>query len=113
GPSSKLARQKRPTFPVLVNALSGAGCPPFHPLAEGKNLCFRGIMKTCRGVILSGVGITLITVFLVACSSVPLTGRKQLRLVSAGEEAQLGLTSFDQVKKETPISRDPTANAMV
>jgi len=33
--------------------------------------------------------------------------------VSAGEEAQLGLTSFDQVKKETPISRDPAANAMV
>jgi len=64
-------------------------------------------------VILSGVGIILLTIFLTACSSVPLTGRKQLRLVSAGEEAKLGLTSFDQVKKETPISRDPTANAMV
>jgi predicted Zn-dependent protease len=34
-------------------------------------------------------------------------------LVSAGEEAQLGLTSFDQVKKETPISHDAAANAMV
>ena len=26
---------------------------------------------------------------------------------------QLGLTSFDQLKKETPISRDPAANALV
>src|SRR5438045_5632097 len=76
-------------------------------------VCFRWIMKTSRGAISSLVGIILVLGFLVACSSVPVTGRKQLRLVSAGEEAQLGLTSFDQVKKETPISRDPAANAMV
>src|SRR5438045_9662933 len=76
-------------------------------------VCFRWIMKTSRGAISSLVGIILVAAFIVACSSVPVTGRKQLRLVSAGEEAQLGLTSFDQVKKETPISRDPAANAMV
>ena len=55
----------------------------------------------------------VLTAILVACSSVPVTGRKQLRLVSAGEEAQLGLSSFDQMKKETPISHDAAANAMV
>src|SRR5215831_8213662 len=55
----------------------------------------------------------LITLTLVACSTVPVTGRKQLNLVSAGEETQLGMTSFDQLKKETKISTDPAANEMV
>jgi len=52
-------------------------------------------------------------VFLQACSTVPVTGRRELNLVSAGQETQLGLTSFDQLKKETPISRDPAINEMV
>jgi predicted Zn-dependent protease len=40
-------------------------------------------------------------------------GRKQLMLVSPGEVTQLGISSFDQMKKEVPISKDPAANAMV
>jgi predicted Zn-dependent protease len=47
------------------------------------------------------------------CSTVPVTGRKQLNFVSPAEEMQLGLSSFDQLKKETPISRDPAAIALV
>jgi metalloendopeptidase OMA1, mitochondrial len=47
------------------------------------------------------------------CSTVPVTGRSQLSLVSAGEEMQLGLTSFNQLKKETPISKDVAANALI
>ena len=47
------------------------------------------------------------------CSTVPVTGRSQLNLIPAGQEMQLGLTSFDQLKKETPISRDPAANELV
>ena len=47
------------------------------------------------------------------CSTVPVTGRSQLTLLSAGEEMQLGLTSFEQMKKETPISKDAAANALV
>ncbi len=44
----------------------------------------------------------------------PVTGRKQFPgLVSSSEETQLGLSSFDQLKKETPINRDPTVNALV
>ena len=45
--------------------------------------------------------------------SVPVTGRRDLSLVSSGQEMQLGLTSFDQLKKDTPISHDPALNAMV
>jgi len=51
--------------------------------------------------------------FITGCQTVPVTGRKELNLVSADQEAQLGLSSFDELKKTTPISKDPAANAMV
>jgi metalloendopeptidase OMA1, mitochondrial len=47
------------------------------------------------------------------CNTVPVTGRSQLNLMPASEEAQLGLTSFEKLKKETPVSKDPAANALV
>lgn len=47
------------------------------------------------------------------CDTVPVTGRHQLNLISAGQEQQLGLTSFEQLKKTTPVSHDPAANALV
>ncbi|HTQ51270.1 MAG TPA: M48 family metallopeptidase [Candidatus Acidoferrales bacterium] len=47
------------------------------------------------------------------CDTVPVTGRKQFNLMSPGQEQQLGLTSFQQLKKDTPISKDPAANALV
>lgn len=50
---------------------------------------------------------------LTGCSTVPVTGRHELNLVSADQEMQLGFSSFDQLKKDTPISKDPSANAMV
>lgn len=58
------------------------------------------------------IGLLLI-LFIQACTTVPVTGRRELNLVSAGEETQLGLSSFDQLKTNTPINRDPTANALV
>jgi metalloendopeptidase OMA1, mitochondrial len=50
---------------------------------------------------------------LTGCQTVPITGRKGLDLVPADQEMQLGLTSFDQIKSNTPISRDPAINVMV
>lgn len=47
------------------------------------------------------------------CSTVPVTGRSQLNLVSSSQEMQLGLTAFDQLKKTTPIDHDPAVTAMV
>jgi predicted Zn-dependent protease len=49
----------------------------------------------------------------VGCATVSETGRRQLILLGPSEEMQLGLTSFEQMKKEVPISKDPAANAMV
>ena len=47
------------------------------------------------------------------CGTVSETGRRQLILISPGQETQLGLTSFQQTKKQTPINRDPALNAML
>jgi len=58
--------------------------------------------------------LTLVVMILVqGCSTVPVTGRRSLNLVSAEQEMQLGVSSFEQLKKETPVSRDPDLNAMV
>lgn len=54
----------------------------------------------------------LVAVF-VSCTTVPETGRKQLRLISPSQEMQLGLSSFEQMKKEVPISTDSAANELV
>jgi metalloendopeptidase OMA1, mitochondrial len=54
-----------------------------------------------------------LSIMLTGCATVPVTGRSQLRLVSAEQEMQLGLTSFEQMKTEVPISPDPAANALV
>jgi predicted Zn-dependent protease len=47
------------------------------------------------------------------CSTAPVTGRRQLSLVSSDQEMQLGISSFQELKKETPISQDPAANALL
>lgn len=50
---------------------------------------------------------------LAGCATAPETGRKQLVLIGSAQEIQLGLESFEQTKKETPINRDPAVNALV
>ena len=52
-------------------------------------------------------------VFVEGCSTVPVTGRRELNLVSSDQEMALGLSSFDQLKTNTPINHDPTINSMV
>jgi predicted Zn-dependent protease len=63
--------------------------------------------------ILISTVIGLLAVVLSGCNSVPVTGRSQLNLMSTGDEMQLGLSSFDELKKGTPVSQDPAANALV
>ena len=59
----------------------------------------------------------LISVFLIlltvsACSTSS-TGRNQISLYSDSELNQMGITSFDQMKKEIPISKDKATNEFV
>ncbi len=49
-------------------------------------------------------------ILLSACSTVPLTGRSQLLLVSPSQEIQLGISEFDKIKKQTPLSKDADWN---
>ncbi|MEW6302127.1 MAG: M48 family metallopeptidase [Verrucomicrobiota bacterium] len=51
--------------------------------------------------------------FFTGCTTVPETGRRQLNLISTSQEMQLGLSAFQQMKKDTPISKDAKINAMV
>lgn len=59
--------------------------------------------------------IKFITVFtagllLVACATVPETGRSQLMIVGTAQEAQLGFQEFEKLKKSMPVSKDTAAN---
>jgi predicted Zn-dependent protease len=70
-------------------------------------------MKSARLFSLFVAGLIWLTLAS-GCSTVPVTGRRQFTgLVSPSQEIQLGLTSFEELKKTTPISTDPAANALV
>lgn len=47
------------------------------------------------------------------CHTVPQTGRSALHLVPSDQLASMASAQFGQLKQETPISRDPTYNAML
>lgn len=66
------------------------------------------IRKWVQGICLSAV----IFAFC-GCTTVSETGRRQLSLVPASQETALGLEAFQEIKKQTPISRDAQANAML
>lgn len=59
------------------------------------------------------VPLLLSLLLLSGCLTVPETGRRQVMLISTSQEMQLGLSAFQQMKKDTPVSRDPAVNAMV
>jgi predicted Zn-dependent protease len=60
-----------------------------------------------------GAGFVSIVFLAASCSTEPITGRRQLSFVGAGQETQLGISEFDKLKQSTPISHDPVANALV
>jgi metalloendopeptidase OMA1, mitochondrial len=55
----------------------------------------------------------MVSFMVASCTTVPVTGRHELNLISADQETELGLSSFAQVKKDTPVSSDPTFNGLV
>lgn len=50
---------------------------------------------------------------LVACTTTPISGRRQLNFIGADQEMQLGLSAFEEIKQETPVSTDPELNALL
>lgn len=56
---------------------------------------------------------SLAVTMLVSCTTVPLTGRRQLSLVSDAEMQQQSYAAYDQFLSENKLSRDAQATAMV
>ena len=56
--------------------------------------------------ILSGVLAAAIAATLASCATAP-SGRSQLLLVSGAEMAQMGATSFEQLKRSDKLANDP------
>jgi predicted Zn-dependent protease len=51
--------------------------------------------------------ITLLLLALVACETVPITGRSQLMIIPEGTELQMGLDSYQQILSKAKVSTDP------
>jgi metalloendopeptidase OMA1, mitochondrial len=59
-------------------------------------------------------GLVCMTAFLlVGCTTVPETGRTQFNIVPHEQEMQLGISAFEEMKTELPVSKDPAVNALV
>ncbi|WP_242927314.1 M48 family metallopeptidase [Pontibacter vulgaris] len=59
------------------------------------------------------ISFSIAVVMMVSCTTVPITGRRQLNLVSDAQMQQLSYDAYDQFLKEHKLSRDAQATAMV
>lgn len=55
----------------------------------------------------------LVVFVMVACETVPITGRQQLMLIPEAEEEQLGITAYREILSQEQVSRNQRLNAMV
>lgn len=70
-------------------------------------------MKTTLDRLLTIAALGLALLGLSGCATTAETGRHQLILLSTEQETNLGFQSFDQLKKQTPISKNAAANAQL
>lgn len=59
------------------------------------------------------IAFTLAVFMMVACTTVPITGRRQFNLVSDAQMQSLSYDAYNQFLKENKLSRDAQATAMV
>jgi predicted Zn-dependent protease len=55
----------------------------------------------------------MILAAVIACTTVPVTGRRQFLILSEGEELQMGLSAYREVLKKARLSSDPAATEQV
>ena len=53
-----------------------------------------------------GVFLLCAALFGFGCQAVEYTGRSQVNLVSEGQEKQLGVDAYEDILKETPLSKN-------
>jgi predicted Zn-dependent protease len=68
---------------------------------------------TIRRAVTSLLLVLSLALVFTGCTTVPETGRRQLNFMTPSDEMKLGFSEFDKMKKEVPISKDPSANAML
>jgi len=61
----------------------------------------------------SMAAVFLVALSLVACETVPYTGRSQLQLISPQVEGQMGVQAYQQILGKAKVSSDGAANEMV
>ena len=57
--------------------------------------------------------VSLASLLLAACATVPVTGRHSFNIVPEDQELALGVTAYKEVKAKAKISTDPAATALV
>ncbi len=57
--------------------------------------------------------IVIVTLLITACSTVPITGRKQLSLIPQSEMLSMSYQQYDQFLQSNKLSTDPTSTEMV
>jgi predicted Zn-dependent protease len=62
--------------------------------------------------VISFLVMMFISAMLLSCSTSPM-GRKQMTIMPESQMASMGTQSFDELKKTTPIEKDPATNAYV
>jgi predicted Zn-dependent protease len=67
-------------------------------------------MLKLRHLVLVALGLSAL---LVACESVPITGRSQLNLLSESDEVTMGVQAYKEVTGKAKVSGDTVANAQV
>lgn len=67
----------------------------------------------CRRNFLLTLALGLLVLAPSGCETVPYTGRRQFQLVSADEEAQMGVQSYQEIVGKATLSNDTQVNAMV
>jgi predicted Zn-dependent protease len=64
----------------------------------------------CKG--LRRLPLLVTALLLASCATVPETGRRELLLISPGEEAKLGISEFQKIKQSTKVCQDEAINGM-
>ncbi len=70
-------------------------------------------MQTIKHHLASISAFAICSLVLIACSTVPITGRRQLSIIPSSEIMSTSFTQYDQFLKENKLSTDQQATAMV
>ncbi len=63
-----------------------------------------------RRDLVRGLAAGSVVAFAAGCETNPETGRSQVMLISDAQLSQMSLSAWDDMRRQTPISRDPAAN---